>query len=30
MLSEFAGVRASEALSHLHLERESEGSLMVR
>lgn len=23
------GVRASEALSHLHLERESEGSLMV-
>lgn len=29
MLSEFAGVRASEGLSHLHLERESEGSLMV-
>lgn len=24
------GVRASEALSYLHLERESEGSLMVR
>lgn len=30
MISVFAGVWASEALSHLHLERESEGSLMVR
>lgn len=29
ILSVSAGVRASEALSHLHLERESEGSLMV-
>lgn len=30
MRSVSMGVWASEALSHLHLERESEGNLMVR